>query len=34
MTGSNVSLRGYAGFGMYAESKAVLLAYDGYGCPS
>ncbi|MEY2588696.1 MAG: hypothetical protein QOJ67_680, partial [Acidimicrobiaceae bacterium] len=27
MTGSNASLKGYAGFGVYAASKAVLLAY-------
>src|SRR3954453_5519718 len=27
MTGSNASLRGYAGFGVYAASKAVLVAY-------
>ena len=27
MTGSNASLRGYAGFGVYAASKAVQLAY-------
>ena len=27
MTGSNASLRGYAGFGVYAASKAVLAAY-------
>ena len=27
MTGSNASLRGYAGFGVYAASKAVLPAY-------
>jgi NAD(P)-dependent dehydrogenase (short-subunit alcohol dehydrogenase family) len=27
MTGSNASLKGYAGFGVYAASKAVLVAY-------